>query len=249
MGKIKFSVCTDALYNGLDTAEAISRCAALGFEAIEFWFWPDKDMKAIKEAATKNNVRIAGFCTSHMRLTEPSERSAFLDGLAESVRVAQSAGAGLLITQTGPDTGEPRETQLASLIDGLSAAKRVLDGSGVVLVVEPLNVLYDHPGYFLPSSIEGFEIIKKAGHPNIKILYDIYHQQITEGNIVNNIRGNIGLIAHFHAAGHPGRHELSEGELDYGYVLAQIEKMPYGGYVGLEYFPVNPPEVGLKALA
>jgi hydroxypyruvate isomerase len=71
---------------------------------------------------------------------------------------------------------------------------------------------------------------------------------VTEGNIVNSIRKNIEYIAHFHAAGLPGRNELSESELDYGYVFKQIKKLGYGGYVGLEYFPKNPPEEGLAAL-
>jgi len=245
---MKFSVCTDALFGGMNTADAIQKCAALGFEAIEFWVWSSKDMKAVKEAADAAQIKIAGFCTKNMVLTDPSERNAYLEGLSESIEVAKAAGAGILISQVGPDTGLPRQEQYESIIEGLWAAAPLLKGTGITLAIEPLNLLYDHAGYFLSSSSEGFKIIKEVGCANIKILFDIYHQQITEGNIINNIRDNMEYIAHFHAAGHPGRHELTESELDYRYIFNEIDKLNFNGYTGLEYFPLQKPEIGLETL-
>jgi hydroxypyruvate isomerase len=108
-----------------------------------------------------------------------------------------------------------REAQTQSLIEGLRACVPILEKEGVTLLIEPLNTRVNHQGYFLASSEEAFHIINQVGSPYVKILFDIYHQQITEGNVIANIRENIGLIGHFHAAGNPGRHELDNGELNY----------------------------------
>ncbi len=122
-------------------------------------------------------------------------------------------------------------------IDGLTAAAPLLEAAGIVLVVEPLNELIDHQGYFLVKSEEAFDIIQQVGSPNIKILFDIYHQQISEGNLINNILPNIEYIGHFHAAGNPGRNELQSGEINYPQVFAAIRKSNFTGHVGLEYWP------------
>ena len=74
-------------------------------------------------------------------------------------------------------------------------------------MIEPLNTLFNHPGYYLWSAVEGFDIIREVDHPLVKVVYDIYHQQIMEGNIIPNITQNLDCIAHLHSAGHPGRHE------------------------------------------
>ena len=243
---MKFSVCTDALFGGMNTADAIQKCAALGFEAIEFWVWSSKDMKAVKEAADAAQIKIAGFCTKNMVLTDPSERNAYLEGLSESIEVAKAAGAGILISQVGPDTGLPRQEQYESIIEGLWAAAPLLKGTGITLAIEPLNLLYDHAGYFLSSSSEGFKIIKEVGCANIKILFDIYHQQITEGNLIQNITENIDLIGHFHVAGNPGRHEPFIGEINYKEVFAAADKAGYKGYAGLEYWTSENVEESLK---
>lgn len=113
---------------------------------------------------------------------------------------------------------------------------------------EPLNTYVNHPGYYLWSSAEGFDIIREVGHPNVKIIYDIYHQQIMEGNIIPNVVNNLDLIAHLHSAGHPGRHELQYGETDYRVVFDAIDKAGYKGACGLEYNPLmNPDESLIKA--
>jgi hydroxypyruvate isomerase len=125
----------------------------------------------------------------------------------------------------------------------------MLEDTGITLVIEPLNELVDHVGYYLVRSKEAFEIIDEVDSLRVKVVYDIYHQQISEGQLIANIAANIGKIAHFHAAGNPGRHELNIGELHYPSILAAIGETDYDGYVGLEYWPVNDPLAGLREVA
>jgi len=114
------------------------------------------------------------------------------------------------------------------------------------LVLEPLNVYVDHVGYYLYSSQEGFDIVEAVGSKNVKLLFDLYHQQIMEGNLIRNSTNNIYKIGHFHAAGSPGRHELYIGEVNYPEVFKAIDEAGYRGYVGFEYFPVEESTKGIK---
>ena len=185
-------------------------------------------------------------CTTEFRMTAPEYRQCWLDGLKESCEAANKVGAARRITQVGADTGEPREKQHESILDALEAAKPILADSGVTVMLEPLNTYVNHPGYYLWSAYEGFDLIKEANHPNIKLIYDIYHQQVMEGNIIPSVTGNLELIAHLHCAGHPGRHEPWLGENNYNYIFDAIDKAGYKGACGLEYTPTMDPIESLK---
>jgi len=116
----------------------------------------------------------------------------------------------------------------------------------VTLLLEPFNTKIDHPDYFLDDPEACVKVLKAANHKNVKMLFDIYHMQIMAGNIVHFIRNNIEYIGHFHIAGVPGRHEPAECELNYRYILDEIDRSGYEGYVGLEYWPSKPSVISLK---
>ena len=179
-------------------------------------------------------------------MTDPACRQLWLAGLQESCEAAVHVGVKRLITQVGQDTGAPREEQHASIVAALTAAKPILDASGVTVMIEPLNTLFNHPGYYLWSAAEGFAIVREVDHPLVRVVYDIYHQQIMEGNLIPNITGNLDCIAHLHSAGHPGRHELQFGESDYKVIFAAVDKAGYTGACGLEYSPLMDPAESLQ---
>ena len=244
------SVCIDAVLGDLPPTEALELVSDAGIDAFEFWAWWEKDLDEIRAARDRFQMQIAAFCTKFISLVDPATRNEYLAGLEESVDAAKSLDCPTLISQVGDfRVGVPREEQHQCLVDGLSAAAKCLDGTGVTLVIEPLNELVNHPGYYLIRSDEAFEIVAKVNHPNIKVVFDIYHQQISEGNVITNLSNNIDAISHFHAAGNPGRHELTIGELDYQRIFQAIEKTNYKGFVGLEYWPVNDPQQGLAEVA
>ncbi|MFR8975941.1 MAG: TIM barrel protein, partial [Eubacteriales bacterium] len=131
-------------------------------------------------------------------------------------------------------------------VAALKEAKPILERYGVTIMIEPLNTLVNHPGYYLWSAVEGFEIVREADHPLVKVVYDIYHQQVMEGNIIPNITNNLDCIAHLHSAGHPGRHELQYGESDYNVIFRAVDEAGYKGCCGLEYQPLLPAEESLN---
>lgn len=246
---MKFSVSIHAVLgkSELSTAEKIEKAAALGFPAIEFWKWWEEELDEVAQAARSNGIEIASICTRFVSLVDPAQRQAYIEGLKESIEAAQRLGCRYLISQTGDELdGVERGAQAASLVAGLKLAAPLLEAAGVTLVVEPLNTRVDHPGYFLQTSEEAAGLIAEVDSPNVKLLYDVYHQQITEGNLIPSIRRYRSVIDYYHIADHPGRHEIGTGEINYANVLRAIEDTGYRGYIGLEYFPASDAEETLE---
>lgn len=245
---MRLSACIDIMMRDLPVADRIRTAKQAGLSGFEFWSWENKDIDEIEQAAQECQMEIATFCTRSVSLVDPALRDDYLAGLKATIPVAKRLKCDRLITQTGAERpGVPRKEQTESLIAGLKACAPILEENGIMLLVEPLNILFDHKGYFLYYSQEAFEIIKEVGSPNVKVLYDIYHQQITEGNLIPTIQSNIDLIGHFHVADHPGRNEPGTGEINYKNVFRAIEETGYSGWVGLEFRPTIPAVDALRA--
>lgn len=237
---MEFSVSIGAVFNKKEWSveQKITKVQELGFPAFEFWGWWNEDLEAIEQALNSTSLQLASMCTKFISLVDPKQRESYITGLQESIAVAKRLNCKYLISQTGDFIpGVPREEQEQSLIEGLRVSVPYLEQAGITLVVEPLNTRVDHPGYFLEHSEEAFRVIKQVNSPNVKVLFDIYHQQITEGNLIPNMMNNLDDIGYFHIADHPGRHEIGTGEIHYDNVLQAIKQTGYDGYVGLEYFP------------
>ncbi|MEK3883333.1 TIM barrel protein [Paenibacillus sp. PL2-23] len=245
---MKFSVCIDALYNKQPSAEAIRALHQAGGVAFEFWSWTDKDLEAIRRTKDELGMTLTTLLAKHNNLVDPAQREQYLAGIVETIEVARSLGCSRILTTTGNEMNVPREVQHRSVVEGLKAAAPLVAEAGMILLLEPLNIKVNHPGYFLYRSDEAFSIIREVNEPAVKLLFDIYHQYITEGEVIPDILEGGGSIGHFHAAGYPGRHELHIGEMDYDAIFAAIRESGYDGYVGLEYFPQANPADGLEQL-
>lgn len=238
---MRLCVCIPCFFKNTDFCDAVKRSAELGYDAVEIYNFRNLDRAKAKKALEENGVELLSMCTTEFRLTDPAYRELWLKGIEESCAAACELGVKRLITQVGNDTGAPREEQRASIVEGLRQGSRILEKYGVTVMIEPLNTYVDHKGYFLWSSEEAFSIIKEVDHPNVKMVFDIYHQQVMEGNIIPNVVNNLECIAHLHGAGHPGRHEMQYGESDYRNILRAIDKAGYIGAIGLEYSPLLDP--------
>ena len=234
---MKFDIPVPCFFGGDDFCAALKKIGELGFAAAETYDWKRLDPEKVRAAQEESGVKLISMCTSFFNMTAPECRGQWVDGLRESCEAAKKMGVSMLITQVGNDTGEERALQHESIVRGIRAGAPILEEYGITLLVEPLNILVDHKGYYLPSSAEAFDIIREAGCKNAKVVFDIYHQQISEGNIIPNILANLDMIAHLHCAGHPGRHDLQFGENDYKVIFEAVDKAGYTGFCGLEYSP------------
>ncbi len=260
----KIAVCVEPIFPELPLLERIKKVGELGFPAIEFWHddhhfdgqnvVPQKrDIAAIKRTCQKAGVVVADFVLSSHDgqiggwLVKSEDRVRYLESLHRLIPIAHQLDCQKLITCAGNTVeGRPYEAQRQSIVYALQEAAPIAQEAGLTLLLEPLNTYVDHPGYFLGSAREGAEIVREVDHPNVRLLYDIYHMQIMEGNIIAFIEENIDIIGHFHAAGVPGRHELYLGELNYPNIVRRIDELGYEGYFGLEYWPTKNSAESLK---
>ncbi len=246
----KPSVCIDAVFEGQPVSDALEQVRSAGIDTFEFWSWWDKDLNTLILARDEHGLAVAACCTRFISLVRPELRTDYITGLRESIAVATELDCQTLISQVGDEVaGVPRAGQHASLVDGLKESAPFLEEAGITLVIEPLNLQVDHAGYYLVHSQEAFEIIDEVRSPNVQVIFDIYHQQISEGHLIANIAKGIDKIGHFHAAGNPGRHELTNGEINYPPIVSAIRSAGFDGYLGLEYWPTGDPVAGLREVA
>jgi hydroxypyruvate isomerase len=248
---MKASVCIEMIYTEFPFLERFQHAAEDGFDAVEFWNWDNKDMPAAKKAAAEAGIRIATFQSNRGgTLINPAHRDSFVAGIKESLAKANEMGVDklfLLTDELGEDRSVrfkfpeiPYEKQRQSVLDGLKALAPLAEAAGVTLVLEPLNTYVDHPGYFLNHSSLGFELVRQVGSPSLQLLYDIYHMQVMEGNLIPTLTGNLDVIGHVHVADTPGRNQPGTGEINYPVVLGKLREAGYQGYVGFEFSPTVP---------
>ena len=244
---MKLGLCIEMVFNKLPFEERMLKAAEAGFEYVEMWFVdgsfkgrPQELAAMAKRCGVKITNTVVGSPNGRVGggLTNPANRAQWLDRARMSIHFTRDAGIPATIVCTGDVVpGMTDAAMMESVVDGLRETVKIAETSGVTLVLEPLNTVRDHKGYWCDGSDKGAEVCRRVGSPRMKMLYDCYHMQIMEGDLTGHIRRNLDVIGHFHSAGHPGRHELWLGETNYPFLVRQIEEMGYTGVFGLEYAP------------
>jgi hydroxypyruvate isomerase len=171
----------------------------------------------------------------------------FLDDVKKAVEIHKIIGNECATVCSGLALrGLNHEQQTKNCIEVLKRAGDIAGKTKLVLVLEPLNVRVDHAGYFVVFSDHAAEIISAVNHPNVRILFDIYHQQISEGNLINHLRKHWGWIGYFQVGDVPGRNEPGTGEVNWRNVFKAIYDKGYKGILGMEHGLSVPGEPGLK---
>ncbi|MDX2185300.1 MAG: TIM barrel protein [Opitutaceae bacterium] len=180
---------------------------------------------------------------------DPAAVRAFLKReMEDTVATAKRCGARWVTVVPGTfDPNLQPEYQTASVVEHLKECAAVLEPAGVVMVLEPLNYM-DHPGLYLQRSAHAFQLCRMVGSPSCKILFDIYHQQITEGNLINNMSAAWDEIAYLQIGDVPGRKEPTTGEINYRRVFAWIKERGFSGVLGMEHGNHGPGREGEQAL-
>ncbi|HZU25122.1 MAG TPA: TIM barrel protein [Bryobacteraceae bacterium] len=166
--------------------------------------------------------------------------------LRERIPKAAAVGAPNIITFSGNRRGMSDQEGLENTVIGLNRVKKIGEDHGVTICLELLNSKVDHHDYMCDHTKWGAEVIRRVDSPRVKLLYDIYHMQIMEGDIIRTIRDNIDCIAHFHTGGVPGRHELDDTqELQWRTVAKAIADLNFQGYMAHEFVPTRDPLTSL----
>jgi len=228
-------------FSGLSHVEMVEQVAAYGFGAFECLGardWEDKE--AVRAKCEELSVQVGAVSSSGTIVGDGPVNAEFYGQFEEEVRRtirdAELLGSKTLVGITGAARDDlSREQQTENLV---TAGKRVapwLEDAGMTLVWEPLNIKVNHGGYFLVYSKDAAEIVLRTGSLAVKFLFDIYHQQISEGDVIRNLREYTNEIGHYHFGDNPGRHEPGTGELNYRNVFKAIHETGYRGIISAEF--------------
>ena len=225
--------------------------AAIGYPAAELWFREQWDMEEVLGAARQNGIRLVSMCghgTHVSGLNQAGEHDRVEAELCASLAFAAQHGIASVIALSGNrNPGESDADAIETCARGLRRIASVAERLGVNVNLELLNSKVDHPGYFCDRTALGVAICERVGSPRVKLLFDIYHMQIMEGDIIRTLRENIRWIGHFHTAGNPGRQDLdAEQELNYRAIARAIAETGYDQYVGHEFRPKGDPVEALR---
>jgi len=180
---------------------------------------------------------------------DPEIRKKLVQEMKDSLEVAKRVNAKWSTVVCGRyDVGREWDYQTAYVIDNLKACAEVCEPAGLIMVLEPLNAWRDHPGLFLTEIPQAFQICQAVGNPSCKILFDMYHQQITEGNIIPNIDRAWNEVAYFQIGDNPGRKEPTTGEMNYKNIFKHIHGKGFQGIMGMEHGNSQPGVEGERAL-
>lgn len=234
---MKVSVCADMLFGDMPTAKAMELLKAAGADAVEFWGVDGKDLRAIAAASRSLRLPVAVFCGPPVSMIAPDQAAAYAEGIKALVPTCDTLGCRTLIACSGrPDGGWSNNDMHDRLRTTLEAALPVLDAHDLTLVLEPLNA---SELSYLRTSREAFDLCRMLKSPRVKVLYDIYHMQLMEGNLTSTLLANLPLVGHLHVADVPGRRAPGIGEINYPNLLAALTCAGYAGYAGMEYWPAD----------
>ena len=212
---------------GESAADRVRAAAAAGFDAVEMWGPTGKDIPALKDALEETGVELtAQLAEPRMQfMIPPKDHAPFYTGLDAGVAVAQELGCPRIVVGSGTGFGgRKRQDQLDELIEIFTRGVAHIAGSGITLVLEPVNVRVDHPGALLDRTSEAVYIARGVGSPDFGILYDLYHS-------------TVDLVRYVQIADTPGRGEPGSGSIDWPARLGDLRAAGYDGPIGLEYYP------------
>lgn len=192
----------------------------------------------------------AGGGTIQDALNRTENHAAIEAAFRKNIPLAAKAGVPNVITFSGTRRGMSDEEGARNTVAGLNRVKKIAEDNGVTICMELLNSKVNHPDYMADHTAWGAGVMREVNSPNVKLLYDIYHMQIMEGDLIATIRDNLEWIAHFHTGGVPGRHELDDTqEVQWDGVMRAIAASGFKGYVAHEFIPTRDPFASLRAAA
>ena len=248
--KVRFSFMLWALEKQAPFNQCLEWVAEAGYQGVElvgeFQRWPSTE-----KAGTMARMRRLGLVFDAMsgvkaRFAVPTQTEAFRTQFTEQMRAAKELECPKIILLSGNRVDGLRDgVQRQTSIDNLKWAAESATKEQIDIVIEPIDPL-ENPSIYLASVTDGFEIVRAVNSPNVKVLYDFYHEQRSFGNLIEKLEKNIGWIGLVHVADVPGRHEPGTGEIDYESIYRKLAELNYSHWIAMEYYPTEEPVASLK---
>ena len=256
---MKTSICIEITFTEVPFEERFGKIKDAGFDYFEFSTWEDKDLDMIKKNCEKHDLKVAAFSGDKwLSPIDPCTNGEYIAFTKKSVDAAVFLGCENLVVHSNALS---RENQVINAYDDLddkfkfanmvlvyNQIKGYAEEKGVTLNLEALNTRVEHPGNFLTTSEDSANIVKLVDSPRFRFLFDVYHLQIMEGNVIDNLTKHFPRIGYIHIADVPGRHEPGTGELNYKNIIKVLKSLGYRGFIGCEFFPREDSRRALDAL-
>jgi hydroxypyruvate isomerase len=242
-GRVRQSVC-QWCYAAIPLDQLCAAAKTMGYQSVELL--GAKDWATVK-AHGLTCAMANGPTTIRVGLNRPAEHDRFVAESERLLPLVAAAGLPSMIVFSGNRDGMSDGEGLENCARGLARLTPLAERNGVTLCMELLNSRVDHRDYMCDRTPWGAELVRRVASPRFRLLYDIYHMQIMEGDVIRTIRDNFAHIGHFHTGGVPGRNELDESqELQYPAIMRAIADLGYIGFVGQEFIPKREPLVSLR---
>jgi hydroxypyruvate isomerase len=244
---MRFCPNLSMLFKEVDFVERFGKAADAGFSAVEFWWPSGEDLDQVESAIKDSGLEVAlfnfdaGDMPSGDRglVSDPDRQQEFRDNVPVALELARSVGCTRLNALVGLDLDDvDTDEQFELARENVKWAAEQAAEYGISVLIEAVNTFENGP-YLLYTTGAAAEFVEQVGRDNVRLQYDAYHMQRMEGNIVATLRDRIDGIAHVQVADSPDRGEPGSGELNYRYIFAALEDLPYDGWVGLEYKPTT----------
>jgi hydroxypyruvate isomerase len=247
----RFAANLAYLFTERPLIERIGAAAAAGFKAVEFQMPYDQAPSAVKAEADRHGVAVLGLNTALGREGEaglaavPGRERDFVVLFRQALDYAVAIGGNAVHCLAGLVPPEQRPAADATFVANLGRAADLAAEKGIKLLIEPLNAR-DRPGYFLSRVEHATDVIAKVGRANVRLQFDCYHVQITQGDLITRLEQFLPVIGHVQVAAVPSRQEPDEGEVNYPAIYAALDRIGYAGWVACEYRPRGRTEDGLR---
>ena len=245
------SVMLWTVYKDLPFEQRLEKVAEAGYQAVElvkeFENWTDADFR--RGNSKKRSLGITFDATAGVwtGTADPRDRDKFVGDLKNFLPIAEKLECAAIIVLSGNRVeGLSHDAHHEACIEALKRGADLAAKQKAALLLENIDQ-EENPKYYLTSVAEGFEIIRKVNHPNVKFLYDFYHEQIAEGNLIEKLEKNIDLVGLVHIADVPGRHEPGTGEINYANIFRKLAQLKYDHYAAMEFEPAGDPVAALRS--
>lgn len=249
------SVMLWTVFTHLPFEQRLDKIAEAGYNQVElvgeYRKWSAADFKRANAKRRQLGMRFDVTAGLNHGVGNPADREAMLADLRNEIPIMERLEIPAIIIMSGDVVpGMPRRLQHQSCIEGLKRAAKIVEGKQIA--GQPVRVLLENidpeenPKYYLTSVAEGFDIIRQVNHPQVQLLYDFYHEQISEGNLIEKLRKNINYTGLVHIADVPGRHLPGTGEIDYNNIYKTLAELNYSRTVAMEFLPIGDPVQELR---
>ncbi len=244
------------MFGEVDFLDRFEAAGTTGFKAIEFLFPYDYAMETIAQKLNENSLEISVFnlppgnweAGDRGQAALKDRQAEFTASIEPAIAYAKHLGAPRLHVMAGITQVMDYQLAYDTYVRNLKHAAKICEDNNLELLIEPINQR-DMPGYFLSDTKQAAQIIAEVAAPNLKLLFDVYHHQISCGDVLYSLEQYMPIIEHVQIAGVPERHEPDEGELNYQAVFAKLDALGYAGWVGCEYRPRGETAQGLRWLS